>query len=108
MPRYSFLLARLAGISVRQGLRQGATLDSSCSMMDSVTTSYADGICVLLLSVWISFDGMGSTNRLIFEILHNLLTIGDRIEVLQVGVIEGREVVVLPVGCDGADDLIQI
>jgi hypothetical protein len=56
MPRYSFLLTRFAGGSVRQGLRQGATPDSSCLMMDSVTISYAVGICVVLLLVWISFD----------------------------------------------------
>ena len=57
-----FLLAdKFAGGSVRQGLRQGATPDSSCLMMDSVTISYAVGICVLLLYVWISFGRTGST-----------------------------------------------
>src|ERR1700680_3181103 len=58
MPRYSFLLTRFVGGSVRQGLRQGATPDSSCLMMDSVTISYAVGICVLLLYVRISFSRM--------------------------------------------------
>src|SRR5882672_8922979 len=49
MPWYSFLLTRFAGGSVRHGLRHGATPDSSCLMIDSVTISYAVGICVLLL-----------------------------------------------------------
>src|ERR1019366_434316 len=60
MPRYSFLLTRFAGGSVRQGLRQGATPDSSCLILDSVTISYAVGICVFLLLVWISFRLNGS------------------------------------------------
>ena len=51
IPRYSFLLARFAGVPVPQGLRQGATPDSSCLMMNSVTISYAVDICVLILWV---------------------------------------------------------
>ena len=49
MPRYSFLLTRFAGVAVRHGLRHGATPDSSCLMMDSVTISYAVDISVVLL-----------------------------------------------------------
>ena len=49
MPRYSFLLTRFAGGSVRHGSRYGATPDSSCLMIDSVTISYAVGISEVLL-----------------------------------------------------------
>ncbi len=46
--------------------------------------------------------------NLVFEILHDSLTIRDRVEIIQPGVVERREVVVLPVGRDGVDDLVQI
>ena len=52
------------------------------------------------------FDGLHQD--LVFQILHDLLTIGDRVEIIQSRVIERLEVVVLPVGRNGVDDLIQI
>jgi hypothetical protein len=38
----------------------------------------------------------------------DLLTIDDGVEIIQTGVIERREIVVLPIGGDRVDDLVEI
>jgi hypothetical protein len=44
----------------------------------------------------------------IFQVLHDLLTIRNRVQTIQRKIIEGCEIVILPVGDNAVDDLLKI
>ena len=44
----------------------------------------------------------------IFKISHHFLTVGDRIEIIQLEIKERREIIIFPVLCNRVHDLIEI